>query len=133
MNVKSVNDECESGLLMQRDDMEDREMILKIGGEGGGLTLWGKQTETGWIFSRNVTDQSTTLFGEDEITHTSSSVSSWGDAIALLDKYKWHRLYPLVAHQAFHKLILDAVIVRFKSEKNPRSRHIEHWRSLCST
>jgi hypothetical protein len=69
-------------LLRGKHHMNDWEVILQLGTEGGSVTLYGMQTEQGWLFSRSVTE----LIDEERIPHDSPVVDSWEAAIGLLDR-----------------------------------------------
>lgn len=44
--------------------MEPCEVILQVGAEGGDVTLYGMLTKNGWLFSRQVIDQTPELLNE---------------------------------------------------------------------
>ncbi|MCU1340938.1 MAG: hypothetical protein JWN92_361, partial [Candidatus Acidoferrum typicum] len=58
--------------------MSSEEIIVKVGAEGGDLTLYGARSGNGWLFSLNVFDCTSLLLDEDDgggqaIQHRSSS------------------------------------------------------------
>ena len=126
--------------------MEQSEVIVEIGAEGGSLALYGIRTKLGWIFSREVVDQSLLFIDEGPtIQNNSKIVSSWPEALELLDRYPWPQLYPIEVHPEFRMMVLDAVIERNKAKgdaKSPgwkraptadrRKEQIERWEELCS-
>ena len=66
--------------------------------------------------------------------HNSGWVNSWEAALAHLDKYPWHSLYPMVVHREFQERVWAAVQMRFqldKSEGRPSDRGLERWHELC--
>jgi hypothetical protein len=98
-------------------------VILRIGAEGGGISLIGGQEATGyWHFSVRSVDQTPTfLAGEDadeEIVRASDWVSGWEAALELLDRRcsYWTRLYPLDVHAQFQDAVLAAVLARGGAE-----------------
>ena len=111
--------------------MNQSEIIVKVGAEGGDLTLYGVRTEKGWIFSRDVIDQSLLLLGEPEIRHSSATVDSWEEALKLLDKYPWHNLSPREVHPEFRQAVFDAVVARFKRENKQDPRRLPDWKMRC--
>ncbi len=111
--------------------MNKSEVILELGAEGGSITLYGMQTEGGWVFSRNVIDWTPELVGEERVQHKSPVVHSWGAALALLDQYPWQTLFPLVVHPEFSKRIWSAVQSRSKNDQDS-SFYIERWQSICA-
>lgn len=92
------------------------EIILKIGAEGGSITLYGFRSDHGFqLFSIDTYDCS-----DDEAEHEASSdinqisdqnsASSWPDALNLIRRYpSWYRLHPMVLHPDFESRILDEV------------------------
>lgn len=92
------------------------EIILKIGAEGGSITLYGFLSDHGFqLFSIDTYDCS-----DDEAEHEASSdinqisdqnsASSWPDAFNLIKRYpSWYRLHPMVLHPDFESRILDEV------------------------
>ena len=57
--------------------MENNEIILRVGAEGGSLTLYGVRTKQGWLFSREVIDQTPLPLNVPGIKHRTKVVSSW--------------------------------------------------------
>lgn len=107
------------------------ELILEIGGEGGGITLYGANTNSGWVFCLAVLDHSLQLAGEDKaIERMSEFVHSWGDALALLDHYPWSQLSPLFVHPEFQENVLKAVV---ESDNCGNLDHrLKDWQRACS-
>jgi hypothetical protein len=116
--------------------MNENEIIVEIGAAGGSITLYGLRTESGWLFSREVIDSTPLLlpeeFPEGVIHHSSSVVDSWEEALKLLDRYPWHRLYPLRVHPEFRQKIWVEVQRRLSSEGD--NEGLEHeiglWRRV---
>lgn len=84
----------------------DAVVILKLGAEGGAVTLWGrKQPDTGsWELSRESTDPSLSLSEEDAaapVTDETPWTTDWNETLADLDRYPWPQLYPLELHPDF--------------------------------
>ena len=112
--------------------MNQSEIIVKVGAEGGNLTLYGVRTGNGWIFSRNVIDQSLLLLTDGpEIRHTSETVDSWPEALKLLDEYPWHRLSPREVHQEFRQAVFDGVVERFQREGEQSPSRLDRWKYRC--
>lgn len=106
------------------------EVIVKVGAEGGSLTLYGARTVDGWRFALEVIDQAPELVEEDWIVHSSSAVDSLEDALALFDEYPWSRLHPLKIHPDFRVAILMAVEER-DARMPIRAPILREWRRLC--
>lgn len=110
-----------------------QEVILQVGVDGGDLTLYGSRTAGGWQFSLGVHDCTPLLVdeGDPAIRHTSSRVTSWADAITLLDTYPhWAEFYPLAVHPDFRKQVWEEVERRLHHAG--RDQHtLDQWRTVC--
>lgn len=111
--------------------MSEREIILEVGGEGGSITLYGVRTASGWRYQRNVVDQTMSMLDEEEIRHDSLFCSSWDEALALLDQYVWHQLYPLRVHPEFQATVWRVVQARFVGDN--MAYGVERWNECCTT
>jgi hypothetical protein len=111
------------------------ETILEVGAEGGSLKLFGNRDDAGqWRFWTQ-TDERTMNYLLDEedlrglgcLVHTSESVYSLPEALALLDKYPWHWMIPLQVHPEFRAAILNEV------QKRGTPEEVATWNSyiLC--
>jgi hypothetical protein len=106
-----------------RSDRAEPTVILEALAEGGFLTIVAFRAANSWRF-RVVRDECTLadlLSQEDrqgmELRSESKWVDSWRAALALLDKYPWHRLYPGKVHPDFHQQIWAAAQERFGRER----------------
>lgn len=115
--------------------MEKNEVILQIGGEGGDLIIYGVRTPTGWKFFREVVDQSSLMLDESAIEHRSDVVDNWEGALGLLDRYQWHRLFPLQVHPEFKERVLQEVKARYQASngQNLGNYGMERWMRQCSS
>ena len=116
------------------EELGNRQLILIVGVEGGGVTLYGERTEHGWRFSCEFVDQTPNLLaeGEDqrEIRRESKVAESWDDALALLDQQRWMNLSPVMVHPKFRAQVWDAV--RTRLGQDPRNAGIQdRWRDRC--
>ena len=110
--------------------MSEREIILSVEGEGGDITLRGARTKDGWRFQRNVVDQTLVMIDEgDEIRHDSQFTSSWHEALDLMDRYPWQRLYPLQVNPEFGHAVWAAVQKRCDGECSEHA--LKRWRDRC--
>ena len=72
-----------------------------------------------------------------EIRNDSDWVDSLEAALAFIDKYPWHGLFPLTVHPEFKQQIWAAVQARVKKEREERGsasfgqHYIGRWRELC--
>lgn len=111
--------------------MNECETILEMGGEGGSITLYGIRTDAGWLFSREVIDQTPELIDEDAIEHRSEVVNSWPAALNLMSSYPWRRLFPVKLHPEFKELIFAAVNSPSKGEEAVSEYEFERWKRKC--
>jgi hypothetical protein len=115
----------------ERDSLSvnESEVIIELGAEGGSITLSGFWTERGWSFWREVTD----CIDEEWIQHKSAVVDSWKAALKLLDQYPWCRLFPVRIHPEFKQKIWVAVQKRLHGTTGISKRELNNWRKLCGT
>ena len=108
-----------------------QKIILRVGAEGGDLTLYGFRRASGWLFSLSVYDCTPVLVdeGEPAIKHISSGVTLWADAIALLDAYPWAELHPLTVHPDFRKQVWNEVESRLDPKRD--EHYLDQWRRIC--
>jgi hypothetical protein len=91
-----------------------REIVLKIGSEGGSLTiLRERNADEGWHFriERNETALCDLLSEEDrreggEYFAQTGYLHSFNGALAILDRYPWFNLYPVEVHPEFLEAVL---------------------------
>ena len=127
-------------LAEARSAVNKSEIILEVGAEGGSITLYGLQDPDGWrYFTSIIIDQTPLLlpdeFDEPQIEKASGVVNCWEAALKLIDRYPWHRLYPLTVHPEFCERVWAAVQDRFGSDaSSPNDWQLERWRDLsCRT
>ena len=92
-------------------------VLLKVGAVGGSVTLVGRPAVTGeWQFARITVDQLEDLLGEAGAKTTGPPeltplewVNGWDEALRLLDRYPWARLYPVAVHPEFVERVRVAV------------------------
>jgi hypothetical protein len=89
------------------------EIVVEVGAEGGSITLLREPKEGGgWQFKMNVND----MFSEENRESMGAYVApiaygqSFHDGMALLDRYPWFRLVPLVVNPEF----LDGVLLEVR-------------------
>lgn len=113
-------------------NVEKLEVILKVGTEGGCVTLHGKQTAQGWIFSLDVIDQTPDFINESGVEQDSDITESCTKALEMLDRYPWCELHPLEVHPEFRDRIFDAVAARLKLLTSDHSlQKLSEWEKLC--
>jgi hypothetical protein len=121
--------ECErKPILLGSATVNESEVIIQLGAEGGSITLFGFQTERGWSFWREVTDST---LDEERTQHKSAVVDTWEAALKLLDRYPWCRLSPIRIHPEFKQKIWVALQGRLHVATGISQRELERWRKLC--
>lgn len=91
-----------------------REIVLQVGAEGGSLTLVRYHVSgEKWQFAI-IRDESTLAdFLEEkdkvDLFETLDSIATFEDAIALLNKYPWPNLCPLVVHPEYANRVLEII------------------------
>lgn len=108
----------------------ENEIIVDVGAEGGGLTLYGVRKGRGWLYSRHLFDQTLSWAEDGPVAeHDSEVVSTWEAALKLLDKYKFHLFFPLQVHPEFQAKVLKAVVTRNKRDSNEYG--LDRWQRVC--
>jgi hypothetical protein len=111
------------------------EVILKLGAEGGEITLVGMKGANGWRF-RKITDESTLydLLSEDDRPSEFRpqdwiDESDWGDSWEELLGRHWHRFVPLEVHPDFRDRVWAAVQRRIPADEDYR---LARWQRQCT-
>jgi hypothetical protein len=114
------------------------EVIVSIAAEGGSITLYGaKDSNSAWRFARSVNDQAPTFLNEEDgggpaINHQSTWVTTWPEAIALLDRYPWVMLGAQQVHPEFRERVWAEVTQRLQEKSGPQAeRGRERWARAC--
>jgi hypothetical protein len=108
----------------------NQELVLKVGAAGGSLSVWSVNAKDDTRSFVVITDESTLKDFLDKkdaaginFKSKTALLSSFDDALNVLDRYPWHRLYPLFVHQDFIDLVLKAVVKRGGEEEVDRWQH----------
>ena len=107
------------------------EVILHLAAEGGGISLFGLHANNEWRFSREVLDYTPEMIDEDRYQHTSSVVTTWPAALALLDEYPWVMLSPREVHPDFRKAFYEAALNRLSKRAVDSPNQLQKWRYAC--
>jgi hypothetical protein len=107
-----------------------REIVLEVGSEGGSLTLLRERNaDEDWRFriERNEIALYDLLSKEDrgktgDYFARTGYVQSFPEALSLLDRYPWFRLYPVRVHSEF----LEAVLLEVRKRGGKTAE--THWR-----
>ncbi len=102
-------------------------VIVDLGAEGGGFTLFGKKKAGTWTFWCELSDWTPTLEDEPAIHRRSDEATSWDAAVALLDKHcnHWIDLYPTEIHPEFRARVWELVGRRYLIQKQVGNREVE--------
>lgn len=94
-----------------------QELILKVGAAGGSLSVWSVIAKDGTRSFLVIEDETTLkefMTKEDAASLTFKNetklLPSFADALTVLGRNPWHRLYPLFVHQDFINPVLTAVV-----------------------
>lgn len=109
----------------------ESEIIVEVGAEGGSITLYGIRLRGEWVFSRHTIDQFAQAADGTFEPLDSQTATSWSEALALLDSYPWHRLFPLQVHPEFLGVVFDAVKVRYGDAEDSVWNRLSDWKTLC--
>jgi len=106
---------------------DKQELVLEIGAAGGILSVWSVLANDGSRSFLVKRDESALMDFVDEedassFTYCSETghLRSFTDALTVLGRYPWHRLYPLFVHQDFSDPVLKAVVRRGGEEEAER-------------
>ncbi len=109
-----------------------RYTIIKVGAEGGDITLFGFQDQKKqWYFTCHVVDQTPELLDQDWVVHNSDVVNSFSEALGLLDEYPWHKLYPVEVHPDFRSQVYEAVLGMYIADNDTVRRQLYNWQEVC--
>jgi hypothetical protein len=113
-------------------------VIVSMGAEGGGVKLLGRRTAEGsWEFRRATNDSSWAMLDEKKDPNATvvlpTWVSTWNEAVALLDRYLWALLYPIAVHPDFRAEVLVEVTRRLlDAPPERRNDRMARWLAVCS-
>jgi hypothetical protein len=116
----------------------DEVVIVRVGAEGGDVSLVGRRNpESHWEFRRVVNDSSWSVLEEEELKPNRLAtvptwVSSWGEAMGLLDRYPWAELRPLAVRAEFRADVLVEVTRRLlEAPATRRDLRMAQWLAVC--
>jgi hypothetical protein len=123
------------------------EVILEIAGEGGGITIVGRQNAdgSGREFAKKTASDNWLLLEEGETPNPEYKepplewVGSWHEVIALIDQYPWAMLFPLEIHPEFKEDVLAEATLRLSNDhpkyiwtpEDLKKEAMERWLSIC--
>ncbi len=106
---------------------DDFEVIVKVGAEGGSLTLLRRAGDPP-MFSARSCDQSLVMLGEGPEVGSVSEWGSWEAAIQALNRHPWPRLYPMKVHADFGQAVWDLVS---DPALDVDQHRLDQWAQLC--
>jgi hypothetical protein len=119
------------------------EVIFEVMGEGGGVKLVGRRRPggEGWEYRRVAREMSYADYGEEGEAHATTVpalpeepvwVSTWSEALALMDRNPWAELHPRSVHPEFREEVLVEATRRLMEEPGVHSnRAISRWLKVC--
>ena len=121
------------------DDDSVDVVIVRVGAEGGDLTLYGrKSVDRTWSYRLEIEDQTHTFItdqgsGEATTSRGSPWVRSWPEALELLDRYPWVSLRPILIHAEFKLPVWVEIERRISGKHNEiTERAVHRWHAFCS-
>lgn len=113
------------------------EIILQVLAEGGAVTLFGHRDSRGdWQFARGVDDSTAATLDEEDggeaVQEKTGWVKTWGEALALLDRYPWPMLHCREVHPAFRNQVWTEVTCRLQGQSGTPADHArKRWMRVC--
>lgn len=111
--------------------MSKSEIIVKVGAEGGSVTLFGTKVHGKWHFSRRSIDQTPELLDGGWVINQAGVVDSFDSAIKLLDQYPWYHLYPESVHPEFRQKVYEAMWESCRAGGSDEPRKLAEWQHVC--
>ncbi len=112
-----------------------REVVVLVGVEGGGVTLYGEKGPNGtWRFTRSYADQTPLFLGEPAVAERlSPTMTTWEEALADLDRQGWHRLPAVRIHPEFRERVWAAIQARLPPDRSSSmaDRLWRRWEERC--
>lgn len=113
----------------------DAQAIVITGVEGGGVTLYGRETADGWEYYVEYADQTPCMLDEPEIRRETGWTRDWSEALAYLDRERWLRLPPVMVAPAFRARVWEAASARLATNDSnslyKRDELLARWRDRC--
>jgi len=109
--------------------------IVITGVEGGGVTLYGRETADGWEYRVDYADQTPLMLDEPEIRRDTAWTRECNEALLYLDRERWLRLPPVMVAPEFRARVWEIVSARLASGNEhailPRETLLARWRERC--
>src|SRR5262249_16710744 len=109
---------------MEKHETIKPETIMRLGAEGGSITVYGTKT---WQYAIETNDSTAELTNEEPARRSPIVVNTWSGLLATLDsKYPWTKLTPLTVAPRFRTSIWKAIQSRVKGAEER-----ERWKKKC--
>lgn len=113
----------------------DEFLVLRVGAEGGDMTVRARWQGESLQFIAQLRDSTPLMLDEEDsgglaIRHD-YTVDTLELALARLDRWPWHQLYPLSVHPTFAHEVLAAVKARFDADGYGHRDRLSGWQSIC--
>ena len=116
------------------NEIPGREIVLQVGAEGGSLTIVRYHVSgEKWQFAF-IRDESTLAsflaendYNREDLFKEFASIATFEDAIALMNKYPWPNLYPLVVHPEYANRVMEII----ERSGNPRAK--DRWKDILES
>lgn len=108
-------------------------LIVKVGAEGGSLSLFASESHAVPEYVLAINDQTLLFIDEGGVIEGERGrATSLRGALKLLDQYPWHMLFPLQVHPEYQERILNAVKRRLAKEKSMHAiSRLDRWWDVC--
>ena len=113
-------------------------VVIAVSAEGRDVKLLGRRgVDRSWMFCRVTSDCSWGMLDAkmktDQTVPIPRWVSSWSDAMALLDRYPWATLRPTSVLGEFQAAVLAEVTGRLvDAPAARREEQMAHWQRVCA-
>lgn len=115
-----------------------REVILEVLAEGGSVALLGQRdSRGGWHYARGLNDGTVALLDQEDggagaIESRTAWVSTWAEAMTLIDRYPWTMLHCRDVHPEFRQQVWTEVTRRLQGQSGVRANQArERWMHAC--
>jgi hypothetical protein len=114
------------------DEIPGREIVLQVGAEGGSLTIVryhvsGEKWQFAIIRDESILVDFLGKEDNEDLFEALDSIATFEDAIALMNKYPWPNLYPLVVHPEYANRVMEII----ERSGNPRAK--DRWKDILGS
>lgn len=128
--------------MLSKKASRQHEVILRVGGEGGGYTIWGERHHGHWRFWRDPDCGDSWMYDDDSDAAVPASTEptpvprisyfdNLEDALGQINS-GWPLLYPIQVHPDFGGDIWNRVVVYLRNDRSRRKNDmLVRWREHC--